>query len=110
MTRDEAREAARVLQHYADGGEIDGKGKSDDKWYDVTCAPSFNFERADFRIKPKPAEGWVIIDSGGAIRGDYPRARLFATREAAEESAGDLVAVDASGQPYRIVRMVEVTK
>jgi len=64
MTRDEAREAVKVLQHYADGGEIDGKGKSDDEWYDVTCAPSFNFERADFRIKPKPAEGWgTITDS-----------------------------------------------
>jgi hypothetical protein len=108
MTRDEAREASKVLQHYADGGDVEYRSSLADGWWPAN-APVFDFARRQYRIKPKPAEGWVIIDSDGAIRGDHPRARLFATREAAEEFAGGLVALDASGQPYRIVRMIEAT-
>lgn len=105
MTRDEAREAIKVLQHYADGGEAEFAGALGSTGVDVA-----HWNPNKLRIKPKPAEGWVIIDSDGAIRGDYPRARLFATKEAAEEFAGGLVELDAGGCPYRVVRMVEVTE
>jgi len=61
MTRDEAREAPKVLQHYADGGDVQcnyGGG-----WTGVE-PPIFNFHNALYRIKPKPAEGWgTITDS-----------------------------------------------
>jgi len=63
MTRDEAREAAKVLQHYADGGnDVQYRHRKEEEWKDGM--PLFNFGNCAYRIKPKPAEGWgTITDS-----------------------------------------------
>jgi len=52
MTRDEAQQAVKVLQHYADGGDVQYRLE--------------RFAGCKYRIKPKPAEGW------GTIYGDNP--------------------------------------
>ena len=59
MTRDEAREAIKVLQHYADGGNVQTIYCG--RWED--CNPMFDFSSSRYRIKPKPAEGWGTIGS-----------------------------------------------
>lgn len=58
MTRDEAREAAKVLQHYADGGDVEYRN-AHGGW--SSDGPVFNFGVTAYRIKPKPAEGWATI-------------------------------------------------
>jgi len=63
MTRDEAREAAKVLQHYADGGDVQIGGAAG--WRDVSGQPTFNFGSYDYRIKPELAEGWATVDEYG---------------------------------------------
>jgi len=63
MTRDEAREAVKVLQHYADGGDVQAR-YGNTAWFNTQSAPNFNFDSLQYRIKPKPAEGWgTITDS-----------------------------------------------
>ena len=63
MTRDEAREAIKVLQHYADGGDVEYRSSLADRWW-LASAPVFDFTKRQYRIKPKPAEGWgTITDS-----------------------------------------------
>jgi len=63
MTRDEAREAVKVLQHYADGGDVEYRSSLADSWW-LARAPVFDFTKRQYRIKPKPAEGWgTITDS-----------------------------------------------
>lgn len=57
MTRDEAREAAEVLQHYADGGNAEVRW-NDGEWFDISGC---GLPRV--RIKQKPAEGWGTIGS-----------------------------------------------
>jgi len=64
MTRDEAQQAVKVLQHYADGGDVQYRLEREEEWKDGT--PLFNFAGCKYRIKPKPAEGW------GTIYGDNP--------------------------------------
>lgn len=63
MTRDEAREAAKVLQHYADGGDVQYRPDREEEWKDGM--PLFNFINFAYRIKPKPAEGWGTINDNG---------------------------------------------
>ena len=60
MTRDEAREAVKVLQHYADGGDVQAR-YGNTAWFNTQSAPNFNFDSLQYRIKPKPAEGWATI-------------------------------------------------
>ena len=63
MTRDEARENAKVLQHYADGGDVQYRRRREEEWKDGM--PLFNFGNCAYRIKPKPAEGWGTISDDG---------------------------------------------
>jgi len=64
MTRDEAREAIKVLQHYADGGDVEYRSSLADRWW-LASAPVFDFTKRQYRIKPKPAEGWGTISDDG---------------------------------------------
>lgn len=50
--RDKARELAKVLLHYADGGEVECQDKcSGTKWFVLGNAPVWNFSVVDYRIK-----------------------------------------------------------
>ena len=52
MTREEARKAAEVMMAYAEGKEIQAKGRLRDNWIDV-LVPMFDWESCDYRIKPE---------------------------------------------------------
>jgi len=74
MTRDEARAAAEVMLHYANGGEVELSGKGENDWF-YEPSPSFDsWHRLDYRIKPEPREFWVMPPSGlgpGAVMASY---------------------------------------
>lgn len=63
MTRDEAREIAKVVQAYADGKAIQydcGNGV----WRDMQN-PSF-VDPKEYRIKPEPREWWHVVTQTGS--------------------------------------------
>ena len=55
MTRDEAKEAAKVMEAYANGKEIQCNDNylGNGEWV-TTDGPSFNWEKYAYRIKPEP--------------------------------------------------------
>jgi hypothetical protein len=63
MTRDEAREFAKIAQAYADGKVIEvrfGTG-----WTEIED-PVFCAPRNDYRIKPEPREWWLVPNAAHA--------------------------------------------
>ena len=65
-------EMIKVMQHYADGGEVENKEKhSDDaKW--ILACPVWNWYSFEYRIKPEKQkvtiEKWLVKDTGGVYR------------------------------------------
>jgi hypothetical protein len=61
MNRDEAREAAEVMLHYANGGEVEARGRFDPwGWVSPDDNPSFNWGLEEFLKKPpKPMKKYV---------------------------------------------------
>ena len=53
MTREEIKEAAKVMEAYDNGKEIQFHKEEDDKWID-TPIPLFNWDKYTYRIKPEP--------------------------------------------------------
>ena len=55
MTRDEAKEAAKVMEAYANGKKIQCNGNhlGNGEWV-TTDNPSFNWDKYAYRIKPQP--------------------------------------------------------
>lgn len=64
MTRDEAREFAKVVQAYADGKDVQVLGTSGN-WCAVGEYPSFVPSLA-WRIKPEPREWWIVPNAAHA--------------------------------------------
>ena len=60
MNKDDAREAIKVMQAYADGEDIQFKTCVETIWESYTTALSFDFSRYDYRIKPKPREFYYL--------------------------------------------------
>jgi hypothetical protein len=60
MTKDETREAIKVMQAYVDGSEIEIKGDydGDDAW-ECGEEPEWDFISNNYRIKPEPREWWI---------------------------------------------------
>lgn len=54
MNREETKEAIKVMQHYADGGEVEASGG--DGWHRFISpgAPSWNWVDFEYRIKEEP--------------------------------------------------------
>lgn len=104
MTRDEAREFAKVVKAYADGAVIQYKG-GDDIWREMKdldfCAPMHCY-----RIKPEPREWWAVVDRDGAISASF---RGCDALERANEYA---VGSNRDGifAPYTVSRVREVTE
>lgn len=69
MTREQAREAAKVMLHYADGGEVEFALKGMYLWQPAKT-PTFNWEETKFRIKRTlPEVGkWYEIPKGGKLK------------------------------------------
>lgn len=60
--REEARRKAEVMLAFADGAEIQfcRYHWTNEDWDDVGH-PSWNWDGNDYRVKPKPAEFWVVV-------------------------------------------------
>jgi hypothetical protein len=61
MNRDDTRKAAEVMLAYADRAEVQFRGHESSLWLDLLPNPGWNFEKFEYRIKPKPREGWVSL-------------------------------------------------
>lgn len=59
MNREQTREAIKVMQHFADGGEVECK-QCDGSWGRL-MDPNWQFSSCEYRIKPKPLECWVNV-------------------------------------------------
>ena len=61
-------EMIKVMQHYADGGEIEVSYEGKDIWHDATT-PCWDWEEFDFRIKKQKQkvtiEKWLMLDTSG---------------------------------------------
>lgn len=68
MTKDEARHLASVLSAWADGEVVQLLVDEGAKWVDLTVKyPVFTDSPKHYRIKPKPREFWVNLDSRVAM-------------------------------------------
>ena len=61
MNRDKTKKAIEVMQAYVDGAEIEVKYSGFSKWrkFIDDVEPLFNWDSAEYRIKPKAREFWV---------------------------------------------------
>ena len=67
MTRDEAREFAKLVQAYADGKRVQ-LHLDDGSWHDLNDPDFYSRTMKFFRIKPEPREPrecWVTFHKGG---------------------------------------------
>lgn len=61
------KEMIEVLQHFVDGGEVEYR--DDDGIWKHNIMPVWNFGTYEYRIKPKPLEGWTNVDDYGHSSG-----------------------------------------
>lgn len=65
MTREETKEIVKVMQHFADGGEVEVLGVGRNDW-NVIHDPKWNFKECQYRPKPKSEyvsfEGEELLD------------------------------------------------
>ena len=93
MTREETLEAIKVMQHYADGGEVEQRLRDDDEldWH-VNHYPNFDFLHYDYRIKKTTKkiklEAWLV-------EGEL---RLVSEGESPAWALG----IPARNEPYRV--------
>ena len=61
-------EMIKVMQHFADGGEVECVEKGNDNW-EIVTKPLWNFDDFEYRIKePKQKvtiEKWLVKDTDG---------------------------------------------
>ena len=64
-------EMIKVMQHFADGGEVECVEKGNDNW-EIVTKPLWNFDDFEYRIKePKQKvtiEKWLVKDTDGVYR------------------------------------------
>ena len=69
----ELKEMIKVMQHYADGGDVEFKRtiEDDTKWEKLLPVPVWNWERFDYRIKEQKQkltiEKWLCSDKQGGL-------------------------------------------
>ena len=60
MTREETQARIDVMQHYADGGDVEFYDEEDDTWRGV-CFPDW-IENLEYRIKPNKTNDILIAE------------------------------------------------
>lgn len=70
MTHDEM---IAVIQHHKNGGKVEYKHHTENKWVITDGDPLWNFARHDYRIKPEPM---VIFAEVSYITGQVFRASI----------------------------------
>lgn len=74
MTREETAAAIKIMQHYADGGEVDGSLRRIPSAWDPASMPSWDWWNCNYRIKPTPPapryEPWTLenVPVGSVVR------------------------------------------
>lgn len=63
MNREQTKEAIKVMQHWADGGDCQGRMRPNGEW-GPSFDPAWDWFEYDYRIKPKPLEGWATVVNG----------------------------------------------
>ena len=66
MNREEAKELAMVLEHWSNGGDIQGMHDCCD-WVTIDGDKFFPEMGVKYRIKPRPHEYWARFDSEGNL-------------------------------------------
>jgi len=92
MTHDEM---IAVIAAHRDGKQIQFQSMLDETaWHEYAAgeAPSWDFMRRRFRVKPEPVEAWAVVRPDGSLVS-------FATRK------DDLLS--PSWAQYKLVRMIE---
>jgi len=79
MTHDEM---IAVIAAHKDGKQLEYKSISDTNWK-LATTPVFNFDIADYRIKPEPIVLWGVYEARINLR-------TYTTKEAAESYASKL--------------------
>jgi len=59
MNKDETREAIKVMEHFTNGGEIEGRVLGEDDSWNVFIDPHWNFNHFAYRIKKAPRTFWI---------------------------------------------------
>ena len=102
MNRDETIEAIKVMQHFADGGEVDCGMIDDARRGRSPTGPTWNWLAATYYIKPKPVECWVVVDrEGDAVYTSY-------YEDNAEQQLAHYMQFGKFA-PYRVVHLTEAT-
>ena len=57
-----------IMQAFVDGRAIQSRKKNEGDWGD-NCDPNWNWDKAEFRIKPEPKTIWVNEYEDGSLRG-----------------------------------------
>lgn len=106
MTHDEM---IAVIQAHKDGKIIQSKSKGKlGKFSDVEGNdPTWNFNAADYRVKPEPHTAYAVIDKGGNTYW-YNNRTLFSTSKEAD-NALEHAELYGNNQPYRMVKLREVS-
>lgn len=103
MNREQTLQAIKVMQHYADGGEVEARMRSErGAWGSLFMdGPRWDWDSAEYRIQPKPLECWVVCDKD-LIPVDVYRSKGHA--EVGSNKCADKWPEDA---PFTIHRVIE---
>jgi len=72
MNKDETREAIKVMEHFTNGGEIEGRVLGEDDSWNVFIDPHWNFNHFAYRIKKAPRTFWIAqYDDDDEGEGEY---------------------------------------
>lgn len=96
MTPEELQRAADVMLAAAKGAEIEFRSIRNDSDWRPAVMQRWNWGMYDYRVKPKPIEGWVVWG------GIWPQCMaMFASKKSAESCARRY-------KHGRVIKMVEV--
>lgn len=100
MTRDEAREFAKVVQAYADGKQVQ-VCNADRYWFDLDDPEFFTRTIGSYRIKPEPREWWMVVRGTQSPTWTYPK-------ESDARTQRDGLNAHELEYPYTIIHVREV--
>lgn len=93
MTKEETKQAIKIMQAYADGKEIDFKDKDTDKWIYNDNKPaiySWNWQHYDYRIKPESHYVPFTFEDRELFRGKWVRLKAQDKHHAHEFQINDI--------------------
>lgn len=67
MNREETKEAIAVMQHYADGGDVESVSLRGNKIYQAASNPCWDWAAGPYRIKRRSGECWAEVNSDSSI-------------------------------------------